>query len=172
MSPCLRFAPMIGARPGELSDADASELAEHLATCDACQARLADAGALAGLLSQALLDEANRRDFSTFSDEVLARIPQYARPRPSVRPERSRAAAESKGGVLDWIRHHRLAAALGTLAPALAALALVVYVGRGQGGPGPDDVLVQVIAETGSATVLDTSDGPVVLLGEDEPAGT
>ncbi|HEX7488700.1 MAG TPA: hypothetical protein VF341_07330 [Anaeromyxobacteraceae bacterium] len=47
-----------------------------------------------------------------------------------------------------------------------------MYVDRGQGGPGPDDVLVQVIAETGSATVLDTSDGPVVLLGEDEPAGT
>lgn len=168
MNSCLRFAPMIGARPGELSDADASELAEHLATCDACQARLADASALAGLLSQALLDEANRRDFSTFSDEVLARIPAYRQ----VSADRQGTRPRPAEGLWAWIRHHRLAAALGTLAPALAAIALVVYVDRGQGGPGPDDVLVQVIAETGSATVLETSDGPVVLFGEDEPAGT
>ena len=167
MNPCLRFAPLIGARPGELSDADASELAEHLATCDACQARLADAGALAGLLSQALLDEANRRDFSTFSDEVLARIPAYRH----VSADRQGTRPRPAEGLWAWIRHHRLAAALGTLAPALAALALVVYVGRGQ-GPGPDDVLVEVTVEGGAATVLDTSDGPVVLFGEDEPAGT
>ncbi|HEX7623558.1 MAG TPA: zf-HC2 domain-containing protein, partial [Anaeromyxobacteraceae bacterium] len=139
MNPCLRFAPMVGARPGELSDGDASELAEHLATCSACQARLADAGALAGLLSQALLDEANRRDFSTFSDEVLARIPAYREaaagqrgtsPRPT---EGAHGTRRTTDGIWAWIRRHRLAAALGTLAPALAALALVVYVDRGQG---------------------------------------
>ena len=167
MNPCLRFAPMIGARPGELPDGDARALADHLAACPACMARAADADALAGLLSESLLAEANARDFSTFSDEVLAKIPSYRE-----------AAAGWRGsnrptdGLWSWIRHHRLATALGTLAPALAALALVVYVDRGRGGPGPDDVLVQVTAEGGSATVLETSDGPVVLFGDDEPAGT
>ena len=78
MTPCLRFAPMIGARPGELSEEDARALADHLATCEACQARLADEEALSGLLSEGLLAEANRRDFSTFADEVLARIPATA----------------------------------------------------------------------------------------------
>jgi len=167
MNPCLRFAPMIGARPGELPDEDARALADHLASCPACTARAADADALAGLLSQALLAEANGRDFSTFSDEVLAKIPAY------------REAAGQRGtsnrptdGIWSWIRHHRFATAMGTLAPVLAALALVVYVDRGRGGPGPDDVLVQVTAEGESATVLDTSDGPVVLFGDDEPVGT
>ncbi|HEX7489196.1 MAG TPA: zf-HC2 domain-containing protein, partial [Anaeromyxobacteraceae bacterium] len=115
MNPCLRFAPMVGARPGELSDGDASELAEHLATCSACQARLADAGALAGLLSQALLDEANRRDFSTFSDEVLARIPAY-REAAAGRRGTSPRPTEAAHGIWAWIRNPRLAAALGTLA--------------------------------------------------------
>jgi anti-sigma factor RsiW len=166
MNPCLRFAPMIGARPGELPDEDARALADHLATCSACQARTADGEALAGLLSQALLAEANQRDFSTFSDEVLARIPEY-REAPAPRGTSPRAT----GGIWSWIRHHRFATAMGTLAPALAALAIVIYVGRGQ-GPGTDDVLVQVTVEGGGATVLETSDGPVVLFGEDDPAGT
>jgi len=166
MNPCLRFAPMIGARPGELPDEDARALAEHLAACSACQARAADAGALEGLLSEALLAEANARDFSTFSDQVLERIPEY-REAVGQRGTSPRAT----GGIWSWIRHHRFAAAMGTLAPALAAVAIVIYVGRGQ-GPGPDDVLVEVTVEGGGATVLDTSDGPVVLFGEDEPAGT
>lgn len=158
MSACTRFAPMLSARAGELSGADAHALAEHLATCDACQARLADEAALAGMLSDALTAEANRRDFATFSDEVLARIPEY------------RDAPRRRGGFLDWVRHHRLVAALGGLAPALAALAIVVYV-RGSHGPG-DEVALQVSAESGVPMVLETADGPVVLLGDDEPAGS
>jgi anti-sigma factor RsiW len=146
---------MLGARPGELSEADARDLAEHLATCDDCQARLADEVALSGMLGDALMAEASRRDFTTFSDGVLARIPEYRSPR---------------RGFADWVRHHRLIAAAGALAPALAALALVVYVGRSQ-GPG-DEAALQVSAEGRAATVLDTSEGPVVLLGDDEPTGT
>jgi hypothetical protein len=99
--------------------------------------------------------EASRRDFAAFSDEVLARIPEY----------RSR-----RRGFVDWVRHHRLLAAAGGLAPALAALALVVYVGRAQ-APG-EEIALQVSAEGRGAMVLDTSEGPVVLLGDDEPAGT
>lgn len=160
MNPCARFAPMLGARPGELSDADAAALADHLGACEACQARLADAEALSGMLGDALLAEASRRDFSRFSDEVLARIPAYRG-----------AAGAARGGFLDWVRHHRLLSAAGALVPALAALALVVYVGRSAPPPG-DEVALQVSAEGGGATVLDTSEGPVVLFGDDEPAGT
>ena len=93
-------------------------------------------------------------------------------PEPPCDSAARRLSGGLEGRILDWIRHHRFATAMGTLAPALAALALVVYVDRGRGGPGPDDVLVQVTAEGGSATVLDTSDGPVVLFGDDEPAGS
>jgi anti-sigma factor RsiW len=166
MTGCTRFAPMLGARPGEVSADDARELAEHLAGCDACQARLADEEALSGMLGDALLAEANRRDFSTFSDEVLARIPEYrgARSSESPRPGRER------GGVWSWVRHHRLFAAAGALAPALAALALVVYVGRAP--PSADDAALQVSAEGRGTMVLDTSEGPVVLLGDDGPTGT
>ncbi|GEJ57606.1 anti-sigma factor family protein [Anaeromyxobacter diazotrophicus] len=167
MTACTRFAPMLGARPGELSEPEAQALAEHLAGCDACQARLADEEALAGMLGDALLAEANRRDFATFSDEVLRRIPEY-RARPAAAPARAARA----GGLLDWVRHHRLFTAVGTLAPALAALAVVVYVGRSPSPAPGDEAALQVSAEGRGTTVLDTTEGPVVLLGDDEPAGT
>lgn len=170
MNPCTRFAPMLSAHPGELSDAEARDLADHLATCDACQARLADAAALSGMLGDALMAEANRRDFSTFSDEVLARIPEY-RARFDSAPLRSARTDSSAGRFLDWVRHHRAVAAIGALAPALAALAIVVYVGRSQ-SPGPDEIALQVTAEGQGTMVLETKDGPVVLLGDEEPAGT
>jgi anti-sigma factor RsiW len=154
MTACARFAPMLGARPGELSEAEARELAEHLAACEECQARLADEEAVSGMLGEALMAEASRRDFASFSDEVLARIPEY----------------RSRRGFAEWVRHHRLFAAAGALAPVLAAIAIVVYVDR---SPTPgDEIALQVSAEGRGAMVLDTSEGPVVLLGDDEPAGT
>ena len=153
MNACVRYAPMIGARPGELTEAEASALGEHLATCDACQARLGDAEALSGALSRALLDEANRRDFSTFADGVMARL----------EPRRPRSTFAS------WVRRHRVATAVSALAPALAALALIMYLGRGA-APEP---FVQVTAEGRAATLLETREGPIVLLGdEDEPEGS
>jgi hypothetical protein len=36
----------------------------------------------------------------------------------------------------------------------------------------PDDAQYEVVAEGRGATVLDTSDGPVVLLGDADPEGT
>jgi anti-sigma factor RsiW len=161
MNACVHYAPMIGARPGELSEEETRALAEHLASCDACQARLADEEALAGMLPAALMAEANRRDFSTFSDGVLAKIPQYAR------PERKRVPGEPKG-FFSWVRHHRLAAAGSALAPTLAALALIVYFGR---GAAPEVASVEVSSEDRGAMVLETSDGPVVLFGDEEPQG-
>ena len=42
MKDCLRFAPMIGAREGELSAEEGTALEAHLATCPACRAMAAD----------------------------------------------------------------------------------------------------------------------------------
>jgi anti-sigma factor RsiW len=171
MTACLRFAPMIGARPGELTDDDLGALSEHLAACDACQARLADEKALSGMLAEALVAEANRRDFSTFSDEVLARIPAYSGEAAAAlhvaggRPARQRVLAP----LLSWVRHHRLAATISALAPTLAAALLVLYLGQGS-SPEPASIIVS--AEGRGAMVLETSDGPVVLLGDPEPEGS
>jgi hypothetical protein len=172
---CLRFAPMIGARPDELTDEEAGALAEHLASCEACQARLADEKALSGMLSEALAAEANRRDFSSFSDEVLARIPAYGgavHGRALAGERASARVGPAAGGllapILSWVRHHRLAAAASALAPTLAAAALILYFERDRG---EEPVSVAVFTEGRATTVLETSEGPVVLLGDPEPAG-
>ncbi len=96
MKDCIRFAPMIGSRPGELTPADADALAQHL---------------------------------------------------------------------LAWLRRHRAAAAAG-LVPVLAALATIVYL-RLEGGPGPVAML-ELSSEGEATTVLQTADGPVVLLTGDD----
>jgi anti-sigma factor RsiW len=153
---CLRFTPMIGSRPDELAPDEAGAFAEHLAGCEPCAARAADFTALDGMLPEALLRAANGRDFASFSDEVMARIPALA------------GSASRKAGLWSWVRHHRAVAAVSALAPTLAALALVVYLGRGNG----PELSVEVVAEGRAAMVLETSEGPVVLLGDDEPAGT
>jgi anti-sigma factor RsiW len=147
MKDCLRFAPLIGSREGELSPADASALAAHLTSCAACRARTADLTATEGMVSGALMARANARDFSTFADEVMARVERAERP-----------------GLLGWLRRHRVAAA--ALVPALAALAVIVYV-RVAGGPGPVAML-ELSSEGAATTVLQTADGPVVLLDEEE----
>ena len=74
MKDCLRYAPMLGAREGELDAAERSALAGHLAGCDACRARLADLAALEGMVGEALMREAARRDFAGFADQVMARV--------------------------------------------------------------------------------------------------
>jgi anti-sigma factor RsiW len=171
MKACARWAPMIGAREGELGEAEARGLAEHLAGCDACQARLADEQALSGMLTQALMGEANRRDFAAFSDGVMARLPKA---RPSTPPLRGYAQGERgrSGGWLTpiaaWVRHHRLAAAMSALAPAVAAVALVLYLGREQ----QPEFAVDVTSDASGAMVLETSEGPVVLLGDSDSEGT
>lgn len=171
MNACLRFAPMIGARPGELTSDDEAALADHLAACDACQARLADESALSGMLSSALMAEASRRDFATFSDEVLARIPEYsAKGAAGAATAERRASPGVLAHVLSWARQHRLAATVSALAPTLAAAALILYLDRS--GAAPEPALVDVSAEGRGAMILETSDGPVVLLGDPEPEGS
>ncbi len=150
MKDCVRFAPMIGAREGELSAEDARALERHLASCAACSARAADLAATEGLVSEALLAAAAARDFGPFVDEVMARVG---------------AGAPERRGVLAWLRRHRRAL-LGALAPALAALAVIVYV-RHEGSRPQEIALLEVASEGDATTILQTTDGPIVLLGEE-----
>lgn len=158
MKDCARYAPMLNAREGELAPDEARALAAHLESCEACRARLADERALSGLVGQALMAEANRRDFSGFADEVMARVGQKRAP---------------AGGLMRlWARHRALVVG-GALAPALAALALIVYFERGREMGPPQAGDVELLSEGHAATVLETTGGPIVLFGEsDEPDGT
>ncbi len=150
MKECVRFAPMIGSRPGELAPEEARALEAHVATCAACRARAADLAATEGLVSEALLAQANARDFAPFVDEVMARIG---------------AGAPERPGLFAWLGRHRRALAA-TLAPALAALAVIVYV-RVEGSRPQEIALLEVTSEGDATTILQTSDGPIVLLAEE-----
>jgi len=152
---CLRFAPMLGSRPGELPASDQEALHAHLAGCDACQARLADSVALGAALSAALQAEAARVDFAPFVDQVMARVERPAGVR----------------GLLGWLRRHRLVAATSALAPTLAALGLIVYLSRGGSEPAPMAGDVEVTAVGRATVVLSDEEGPVVLIGDPSDSG-
>lgn len=156
-SECIRYAPMIGAREGELSVEEARALAAHLEACPGCQARALDAAATEGLVAEALLAEAARRDFAPFVDQVMARI------------ERAEAPAAGRG-ILSWLRHHWRGTAA-ALTPAVAALAVFLYV-RWEGSQPGEMALLEFSSEGIVSTVIQTSDGPVVLLDEDEESGS
>lgn len=147
MKDCTRFAPMLGSRPDELPPSDASALSAHLSTCPTCQSLSSDLTATDGMVSDALSRAAAARDFSTFADEVMARVARAERP-----------------GLWGWVRRHRAATAA-SLVPVVAALAVIVYV-RVEGGPGPVAML-ELSSEGAATTVLQTADGPVVLLQEE-----
>ncbi len=152
---CAGAGPLLGSRPGELDPTEEALLRAHLSTCTACQARQADLEAVAAVVEEGLLGEAARRDFSSFADGVMARIPASAwRGAPAGPLERFR----------EFLRRHRVLAAASALAPALAALALYLYIGRSGGGP--PGLSVEVTSDDLAAVVLDTNDGPVILVGE------
>jgi anti-sigma factor RsiW len=147
---CVHFAPLIGSRPGELPVEEERALQAHLAGCETCRAIAADFAAVDGLVAEGLSQEAAKRDFAPFVDQVMARVERK-------KPARAR--------LLSWLNHHRRAAA-GVLVPALAALAVLVYV-RSDGGS-QESAFLELSSEGEVTTVLQTSDGPVVLLGDDD----
>lgn len=149
MRDCLRYAPLIGSREGELEPAEATALAEHLEACPRCAAEAATLRLTEGLVSEALLAEAARRDFAPFVDEVMVRIGD-------ARPHR--------GGVIGWLHHH-WKGTIAALAPALAAAAVFMYV---HSSAAPQVAQLELSSEGNVSTVLQTSEGPVVLLAPEE----
>lgn len=157
---CAGAEPLLGSRPGELDPAEEALLQAHLASCAPCRARQADVEAVAALVEGALLRAAAHRDLSTLADGVVARIPELAR--------RERPGPLARLRAL--LRRHRAMTVASAAVPALAAVALALYISRG-GGARPVELSVQVTSEDLAAVVLDTSDGPVILVGEG-PEGT
>jgi anti-sigma factor RsiW len=157
MDECVHFAPMLGSRDDELSPEERVALTAHLAGCERCSAIAADLAATDGLVAEALLARANARDFAPFVEEVMARVgaPATGR-RPAEAPERA-------SGVFAWLGRHRRAV-LAWAMPVLAAAVVVVYVRRDGGTR--EVAALEVSAEGDATMVLETSDGPVVLLGE------
>jgi anti-sigma factor RsiW len=145
---CERWAPMIGSRPGELTAEESRGLEVHLGGCERCSALAADVAATEGLVSEALLARAAQRDFAPFVDQVMARV-----------------APPAKVGILEWLRGHRRALAL--LAPGLAAAALVVYLSS-SGGDRQDFASLEVASEGEATTVIQTAEGPIVLLAPED----
>jgi anti-sigma factor RsiW len=148
---CVKFAPLLSATERDLPAAEREAALGHLSGCEACQARLADLEALHALVGPAVMARANAVDFSNFADQVMAKVGSTRQP--------------------FWTR---LFARRGTiaalLAPALAAAALLLYLG--QGSTGGEEFLadagdVDIESEGHDPTVIQTSDGPVVLLGDD-----
>jgi anti-sigma factor RsiW len=151
---------MLGAREGELTAAEAAALDQHLSTCARCRALARDFAAMDGLVAESLLARANARNFASFADEVMERVA----PRAKQAPGRG-APAEPGLTFWGWIRGHRRAAAA-ALVPVLAAAALVVYVQVDTEAP-REIALLEVSSEGEATTILQTSDGPVVLLMEE-----
>jgi anti-sigma factor RsiW len=151
---------MIGSREGELSAEDSRELAAHLAECASCSALAAEVAATAGLLSEALLARANARDFGPFVDQVMARVEREARGALSAGRARGPAA---------WLAllrgHWKLFTA--SAAAVVAAASLFMYVHRDV-EPEPEQLASLEVDLEGGSTVLQTSDGPVVLLEPDD----
>ncbi|WP_242360368.1 zf-HC2 domain-containing protein [Anaeromyxobacter sp. SG17] len=156
MKDCVRYAPMLGARPGELTEEERRALDLHLQGCAGCRATAAELAALDGLVGESLLARANARDFAPFVDQVMARVGAA----PGLAPARGRR------GFLGWFRAHPRAA-LASLVPVLAAVALVVYV-RLEGGQLGQVASLELSTEGEVTMVLQTSDGPVVLLDDGE----
>ncbi|HEY6003603.1 MAG TPA: zf-HC2 domain-containing protein, partial [Anaeromyxobacter sp.] len=95
MKECVLFAPMIGARPGELTAGESKALDAHLSSCSACRGVARSAETFDGLVGEALLARASVRDFAPFVDGVLARI---------------EGAPRRSAGFLSWLHGHRRAA--------------------------------------------------------------
>ena len=156
MADCTDYRPLIGSREGELTTAAARALADHVAGCAGCRRWAASLAVTEGLVSEALLAAAAQRDFTTFSGQVLARIEQR-RLGPLGRLRRA-------------IRNHPWLAAAGTLGPATAAAALALFLQYRSGRDLADARTLEVSAQGGATTIIQSSDGPVVLIDDDDEA--
>jgi anti-sigma factor RsiW len=163
MRSCVRFAPMIGSREGELPEEEARALARHLDGCPSCRALEAELAATHGLLADALMAQANSRDFAPFVDQVMARVGEAGW-------SAQQRGGRRQGSILSFLRNHwRLAAATVVVVAVLAAASSFLYVQRHV--EQPEELAALEISVEGGYTVLQTSDGPVVLIDDDDWTG-
>jgi anti-sigma factor RsiW len=152
MTDCTVHRPMIGSREAELSPGERAGLAAHLAGCEGCRRWAASLAVTEGLVSEALMAAAARRDFAPFAAQVMARI-EHRRLGPLARLGRA-------------IRLHPWFAAGAALAPIGVALMVALYTLR---GPGHDVTAASLeVTSQGATTIIQSSDGPVVLIDDDE----
>jgi anti-sigma factor RsiW len=151
MADCTTHRPLIGSREGELSPPEAAELARHVAGCPGCSRWAASLAVTEGLVSEALLAAASRRDFSDFAGQVMARI-EHRRLAPLARLRRT-------------IVLHPWYAAAGTLAPVAAAALLAFYVSRASSDVATSSLEVN---SEGATTIIQSKDGPLVLIDDDD----
>ena len=154
MSQCATYRPMIGSRPGELSPAEDAALQAHVAACPACRRFAAGVAATEGLVAEALQAAAARRDFAPFVDGVLAGI-DAARPLPLLTRARR------------LVRLHPRLVIGGALAPLVLAVAVALFAGRSSSDVA-DVQSLELDSEGHTTTVIQSSDGPVLLLDDDE----
>jgi anti-sigma factor RsiW len=154
-SACTSYRPQIGSREAELAPEARAALEAHLAGCQGCRGWAARLAATEGLVSEALLAAASRRDFAPFVDQVMARI-EGERPAPFL--ER----------LLRAVRLHPRVVVGSALAPLVAALALVMYVELRPGGDLTAARSLEVSAVGRATTIIQSSDGPLVLLDDDD----
>jgi hypothetical protein len=151
MSDCTSYRPMIGAREAELAPAEVAGLSAHVAGCEGCSRWAASLAVTEGLVSEALLAAAGRRDFTEFSGQVMARI-ERRHLGPLARLRRT-------------IVLHPWLTAGGTLAPIAAALLVAFYVQRS--GSDVANSTLEVSSE-GATTIIQSRDGPLVLIDDDD----
>jgi len=164
MKSCVRYAPMIGSRPGELPAEDARALAAHLESCAHCRALAARTAATDGLVAEALLARANAKDFAPFVDEVLAQVSR--RPLRAVRGTDRRSIAEALR-----VRWKLAVAAVAATAVVLATVTSFMYGDERVEEPEQRLATLEVELSGEGSIVLQTTDGPVVLLAPDDDDG-
>jgi len=163
MSSCVRFAPMIGSREGELPEDEARALAAHLCACPRCRAIAAELAVTEGLLGDALRARANSLDFAPFVDEVMAKV--------GVRPPPAFERARRRSSLFAFLRGHwKLTSVVAAVVVGiLAAASAFLYVHRN--AEQPEELAALEVDLEGGNIVLQTSDGPVVLIEPDDETG-
>jgi hypothetical protein len=126
-----------------------------VAGCEGCSRWAASLAVTEGLVSEALLAAASRRDFAGFSGQVMARI-ERRRYGPLARLRRA-------------VVLHPWLTAGGTLLPIGAALLLALLVQRS--GSDLANSSLEVNSD-GVTTIIQSNDGPVVLIDDDDDEAT
>ena len=152
MADCTTYRPLIGSREGELTPAESAELAGHVAGCEGCHRWAVSLAVTEGLISETLLAVAARRDFAPFAEQVMARI-EHRRLGLMARLRRT-------------VTLHPWFTFGGTLAPIAAALLVALYVQRGA-GQDRDTASLEVNSD-GATIIIQSSDGPLVLIDDDD----